>query len=75
MAYCVILIFQSQGNVVVHGYSPLVLAMATSEELEVTGVIFQYSPEAVLFEFSLAGSQEDVQIGMVRPSGLKVANK
>ena len=49
--------------------------MATPEEVEVTGVIFQYSPEAVLFEFSLAGSLEDVQIGMVRPSGLKVANK
>ena len=43
---------------------------------EVRGVIFQFSPDAVLFEFSLHGQDADqVQIGMVKPSGLRVGNR
>ena len=37
---------------------------------EVEGVVFQYSAEAVVFEFSREGGE--VEIGMVKPSGLRV---
>ena len=46
-----------------------------SEGEEVTGVIFQFTSEAILFEFSLEGQSDQVQIGMVKPSGLKVGNR
>ena len=50
--------------------------MASVEEgEEVRGVIFQFSAEAVLFEFSLEGQADQVQIGMVKPSGLRVGNR
>ena len=39
-----------------------------SEGEEVTGVIFQFTSEAILFEFSLEGQSDQVQIGMVKPS-------
>ena len=39
--------------------------MASVEEgEEVTGVIFQFSSEAVLFEFSLDGQTDQVNIGI-----------
>ena len=36
--------------------------MASEEGEEVTGVIFQFSSEAVLFEFSLDGQTDQVKI-------------
>ena len=56
----------------------LIIIMASSEMSEgeeVTGVIFQFTSEAILFEFSLEGQCDQVQIGMVKPSGLKVGNR
>ena len=53
------------------------MASSVTEEEgeEVTGVIFQFSSEAILFEFSLDGQADQVQIGMVKPSGLRVGNR
>jgi hypothetical protein len=50
--------------------------MAAAGEQQVTGVIFQFSAEAVLFEFSAAGEGgEELQIGMVKPSALRVGSR
>ena len=51
------------------------MASDDTKEGEVTGVIFQFSSEAVLFEFSLEGQTDQVQIGIVKPSCLKVGNR
>ena len=40
------------------------MASVEEEGEEVTGVIFQFSSEAVLFEFSLDGQTDQVKIGI-----------
>ena len=39
------------------------------------GVVVHFNAEAVLFEFSTPDGGEDVQIGMVKPSNVKVGTK
>ena len=42
---------------------------------EVTGLIFQFSPEAILFEFTVEEDSDQFQVGMVEPSKVKVGDR
>ena len=48
----------------------IIVIMASEEGEEVTGVIFQFSSEAVLFEFSLDGQTDQVKIRINFTNGL-----
>ena len=38
----------------------------------VTGLIFQFSPEAILFEFTLEEGSDQFQVGMVKPINVNI---
>ena len=41
---------------------------------EVTGLIFQFSPKAILFEFTFEEDSDQFQVGMVEPSKVRVGD-
>eukprot|EP00092_Neocalanus_flemingeri_P017268 GFUD01018672.1.p1 GENE.GFUD01018672.1~~GFUD01018672.1.p1 ORF type:complete len:1604 (+),score=493.83 GFUD01018672.1:83-4894(+) len=51
------------------------MAEAQAEGSSISGVVLHFNSESVLFEFSLAESGDDVQIGVVKPSNIKVGTK
>ena len=42
---------------------------------KVTGLIFQISPDAILFEFPLEEAADHIQIGIVQPSRVRVGHR